>query len=564
MSQFTAFLVKTGFSHKPRYTIENGSVVEHIDSIFNAGVCIGSVQKIEAFIRDKDIDLKRIHRASSANPAYFRKNHSPKPWWQDFWEISGQFAISSADLLVIQVVKNNIFLITHGFARSFINPLAIEHDFGLKTALNILDSDNIKIADLFTPSEVAMRTRKQTGRKAKIQEYEINIFNSLLKNVSGKVKPEYQKFFENIGGADNIRFPHKGIADELSPILEKFIDLYNSEEYKKGRFNWIDNFRLVKNKDTIQTLDEILAKAINDRDPTVLTNFPEAFDDSKPIYYRYKGLIRKKVKSDYPYLDVVNQYYPQLEKTGKQVSGKILRTHQIQAVDLDSKKIVTAYKIYQCLFFETDYDQHTYFIESGVWYRVDGSFMKAVNAEFDKLLASAWSCGMNYDLQALKAGNYLKGNKHEAAFNKALTDHLQNNAILLDQKNVNVKQDKFEICDVMYKLPTGDYYLIHNKINHGGSALSHLFSQGNISARSLTDIEIRKLANKQIDDNAFKFSEDSAFDRKKYTVVYGIITRKNKNNQFSIPLFAKISLQTIAEAIRMLDYKIKLSFIEVA
>ena len=278
---FTVYLVKQDYQNTERYKEAGGVVTENLHSIFNDGVTTSTSFYVSTYIASKEIELKKISRSGSPYDVYYRETNNDKPWWKGFWQMPEQLENQSVDVLVTLNIDDRLFLITHGHARFLINPLAIEYDFGLKTALNIIDEEKIKSADLFTPSEIALRTHKQVGKKTKIDEYDINIFNSLLKDVAGSVIPEFEKYFKNIDGADSIKFSFSEDATALIAIISQLYSKYELTTYREKGFDWIDNFRAIKDKTLIAILDTKLLEAINAKNEEVLLSIAEIEDSAQ-------------------------------------------------------------------------------------------------------------------------------------------------------------------------------------------------------------------------------------------------------------------------------------------
>ena len=481
--------------------------------------------------------------------------------WKEFWDIPEELENKSTDIIVLNEINNKKFIITHGHGRFLINPLAIVYDFGLKTALNVIDENKIKSADLFTPSEIALRTRKQSGKKTNIDEYEINIYNSLLKDISGKVKKEYEEYFKNIDGADSIKLAYKGSRNELIEVVEMLYDKYCLDDYKSKGFEWVDNFRIIKDKGLITILDNKLVDEINNKNDEIVLTFPEVLDKTTPVYYHYVGIEKgKRSYSRYPELDIVEQYYIKLVKNKLTITLEDLKRQQIISFDIHFKKDIYPQKVYQCIYFDFTHRKEHYFIESGTWYKVENNFIDRVNKEYKKIIDSSREIDFQYELPSISAEAVRRNKNKEYIFNERLTTFLNkiNESIILDTRLVN----RIEVRDILSRDESG-YILFHNKYKYGSSALSHLFSQGYVSGENLTSTDFRKKANRIIDNPNLRFVEDGNFRREECTIVYGIITKRNRNGSFSIPLFSKINLNMFYKNITLLGYKSEVIFFEI-
>jgi uncharacterized protein (TIGR04141 family) len=240
---------------------------------------------------------------------------------------------------------------------------------------------------------------------------------------------------------------------------------------------------------------------------------------------------------------------------------EILKTQQVSAFDRNDHSQPSSYSIYQCLYFELIYKGTQYYLEGGVWYEITKEFYDEIEDRYNELYKSRIDFDFLYDRRnIIRISGSEKKNK-EYIFNGLLAEHLSQygEAVMLDSKTIPYHRNQIEICDVLY-CDKGAYFLIHNKYKYGSSALSHLFSQGNVSAESITDKEFRKKANTKIDEQVLKFVEEEKVDRDKYTIVYGIIGKTNKRGEITIPVFSKINLKLFSDNLLRLGFNIAVSF----
>jgi uncharacterized protein (TIGR04141 family) len=262
----------------------------------------------------------------------------------------------------------------------------------------------------------------------------------------------------------------------------------------------------------------------------------------------------------FPELDIEQQYYYFLDRANIDLSIENIKRHQIVSHDMNTGHDVYSQKVYQCLYMDTTLDSKRYFLENGTWYKVDDKYHKQLESEVKAAISSSRIISFVYDKLKISQEAKKLGKHKEYIFNRDFTKELQKSmkAELLDTKLTN----RIEVCDVLC-LYSDSKVLFHNKYKYGSSALSHLFSQGYVAAMSISDEEFRKKANKKITTKELKFEEDNTFDRSKHTVLYGIISKKNKSGDFILPLFSMINLNMFIKNINTIGYKPEIAFIEV-
>jgi uncharacterized protein (TIGR04141 family) len=134
----------------------------------------------------------------------------------------------------------------------------------------------------------------------------------------------------------------------------------------------------------------------------------------------------------------------------------------------------------------------------------------------------------------------------EAEYNRLAVNRLTPHAVLLDREIIRSSAitTGVEICDIL----TSASQLIHVKRHLGSSDLSHLFSQGFVSAELLqNDADFRKLAQEKItslrSEAAFQMF-DVALETGRFEVVYGVIANWGQRGLAgALPFFSKVTLR---------------------
>lgn len=134
----------------------------------------------------------------------------------------------------------------------------------------------------------------------------------------------------------------------------------------------------------------------------------------------------------------------------------------------------------------------------------------------------------------------------EADCNRSAVESLAPHAVLLDLEIIRSSAitTRIEVCDIL----TSSSELIHIKRHLGSSDLSHLFSQGFVSAELLqNDADFRRLAQDRItrlgSQAAFRMF-DVAVEPGRFEVVYGVIANWGQRSLASaLPFFSKVTLR---------------------
>ena len=136
----------------------------------------------------------------------------------------------------------------------------------------------------------------------------------------------------------------------------------------------------------------------------------------------------------------------------------------------------------------------------------------------------------------------------------------------MDKKLVTTRSrtTPIEVCDIL----TAAGRMIHVKRHFGSSDLSHLFSQGFVSAQLLQeDNTFRKAAADKIRQltsaTSFGFFETPSLDTTRFQVVYAIAAPwKGRNLTQALPFFSKVNLDGITQQLVNRGYRVGLSQID--
>lgn len=155
-----------------------------------------------------------------------------------------------------------------------------------------------------------------------------------------------------------------------------------------------------------------------------------------------------------------------------------LRRRHICAVDGDNK-VVYRWPVWRCLTGEFEFDGATYVFDEGDIFAVSPDYLRELNESIAEVR-------LRTDLPWPKATPSMT----EDAFNKKAAKCIEA-AVLMDKELVTAElTTPIELCDIL--TAAGD--LIHVKRHFGSSDLSHLFSQGFVSAQLLQEDKVFRAA----------------------------------------------------------------------
>lgn len=478
------------------------------------------------------------------------------PKWARFLELSEDeknkvFNHTAFGLVFVQA-SGCWFAVSFGMGHVKLDPAAFEQDFGLRVVLNAVDPKQLKSADVRTPDENTLSRRTQTSRGSDQTAFAIDIERDLVRGLAGT--PKDAGFGSYVAGTDGLTLNRKLEIAELAQACADAYAIYQKTDYKTD-FGWIDQIRHIREQELINKLDaklvEALAKAVDEGETDgIHLAFPVIYDPEKSSLIRYKGFRSWQLYADLDlpgYLDALKER----EKAG--YSDEDLRNHTVHEVDDDGQDCGGKWKLRECIVFETELDGSTYVFSGGRWYQIDQNLAKEVQEFFD----ATSKVGM----PAAEA------DETEETYNKRVAG-LDADMICLDRRLIKPTgaASQIEACDFLGR----ERQLIHVKDKTSSSRLSHLFSQGTVSARVLaTDPPSRDSVRTEViavqAETGQSGYEDiipnsgNDFTRGDFTVVYSVIAASDKPK---LPFFSLVSFRQAARELHALGYKWAFAWIE--
>lgn len=472
---------------------------------------------------------------------YFGHNSENEPNWykhmkQDIID-PPQIGNKSTRAVLLVKIHDRIFAFTYGHGRHMINKDAYIRDFGLKVVLNNCEVSKLKTLDTLTLDNITSQTRTQISKASVINEFNLDNNRDLLKGVQAEAK-DVDRYGKNISGRESFHFTREFSFWSLEDICKWLLADYNSVKYK-NEFDWIDYVSQITDPELINQLNEKLISELNERKTTHIHLSPPSMLDtetSMEFSYTEKG----KRLSD------INLYdYLRVKNIGKIDGIKKLRNDRIFIIDIAIDNHIDTWRVYDTLNVELSYEEKQYILALGNWYEIDMDYLNKIN----NIISHVETCPLEFQKY---------NHENENDYNESVAA-LNSNIISMDGNNVNVPgvTGKFEFCDLL----SNDKHLIHVKRWDRSSTLSHLFSQGTVSANTLINMpDIIPDINEKIlnsgGNEQFKLQENRN-NRWDYTVVYAIIYKEEKSIVQRLPFFSKINFVDSINKLRSMQLNVQ-------
>lgn len=486
--------------------------------------------------------------------------YSNPPGWrtfiaEGFGDVPEGIFTGGAGAAIFVPVGDRIATICFGHVHIALNDDAFERQFGLKVTLNTVPRGRLRTLDLATPDAVTFQKRVQASKDSDLQEFGVDMLRDLARVAGGT--PTNATFARFVAGKDSLSITCDVDTGTLQTKCAEIVAAYGKHDYRK-EFSWVDNMKQVVERDLIENLDARLfsaLQALRDGEESDLHMAPPEivnYTEGSQLHYNGFGSHGTTFHSL-----SIDDYVSELERC--QFEGDIAdikERHRIKAKGDGEEEFSEKWRVYDCFVFETSIgtgkNATHYVMFAGNWFLIEKNFKKRIDDFFDAIdkviVIGATACRNEEDL---------------------IKDLVANRPDLLklDQQKINpggVRYANLEPCDFF----SNDKKFIHLKDGHSSGPISHLWSQGVVSAEAfVSDAEFRKKLRAKVRSlgGGFEVHLPKSTDkvvREDYGVIYGIMRKPYADGSLGLPFFSKVSLQAAAERLAQFGIPLAIELIE--
>jgi len=450
---------------------------------------------------------------------------------------------SSNRALLFFRIQGRVFVIAFGYGKHILDEELIEREFGLKTALNLVNPEEFISIDKANLSDLTLLTKTQSSRKTKPEKFNLDIISDLLRSVTGGIINSTDNLGNIITGNDGVYISPKINFVDIPEKLEKLLTAYNNDQYKTN-FDWIDNLKEIKDPSLINTLkDNLLSdiKAQNNSKIHIAPPYILNWED-------YEGYAFNATRDDLKIDFDITEFYGYKGESLNTIDWTKIQASKIY-IKYSSMDDRISYTFWRFLNYETEIEGVVYIFTLGHWYKVNKNYVTEILDYLNNIEES----DMNYVSCPI--------DMNEGAYNELLANSTDD--YLLFDRNL-VKSDYYnrsniEVCDV-FSVSKKEF--VHVKPRSSSSTLSHLFAQGKVSSYALIrDRSFRrntrsKLAQLGAERNLIPLERNS-FKTNQYTITFALIDKVNRSFVEALPFFSLINFRLTLEYLRNYGYKVK-------
>lgn len=490
---------------------------------------------------------------------YVGQIYSNPPAWQDFLRLGGPIPeglfTGGAGAVLFLPVGQRTLAICFGHVHIALDDDAFERGFGLRVTLNAVPRGQLRSLDLATPDAVTFQKRIQASMDSDVQEFGVDMLRDLARVAGGT--PSDRGFAKFVAGKDSLSITCEVEPETIGAKCAEIMTAFRSRSYRR-EYAWVDNMRVIKERDILDRLDEKLFQALTSLREGAVSDLhmapPEIVNYTEGSLLHYNGF--GSHGTNFTSLSI-DDYVGELNRQDFDGSiSDIKNGHRIRAMAEGSGSFSEKWRVYDCFVFETTLRQGSrtdyYVLFAGDWYLVKKTFLDRVEEFFDSIE------------KVVIVGPTKCLNERELI---ADLDETRDDLLNLDQRKINpagVRYANLEPCDFLSR--NGEF--IHLKDGHSSGPISHLWSQGVVSAEAfVSDADFRAKLREEVRRERRGFeallpSRNAQVARASYKIVFGIMRKPYADGTLGLPFFSKVSLQAAAERIAQFGLPVAIELIQ--
>lgn len=502
---------------------------------------------------------ERIWEGREGARLFVGQIYSNAPGWVRFLaknsaDLPTDIFSGAAGAVIFLPSGERIFAVCLGHAHIALQDDVFERQFGLRVTLNAVPRTRLRSLDLATPDAVTFQKRVQASKDSDLQAFGVDVLRDLARVAGGT--PSDEEFAQFVAGKDSLSITCSVDANNLAAKCDQILTEYRKRSYRVD-YAWVDNLKVVREKDIIASLNKKIEEAVKALQAGEQSDLhmapPEIVNYTEGALLHYNGF--GSHGRDFHSLSITD-YVSELNRCGFSGSiDDIREKHSIKAKNSDSDEFSVKWKVYNCFVFETalgsEEDAKSYVLFSGDWYQVGRDFKEKIDNFFNAIP------------KVVIVGPTQSKNEKE------LIDDLsknRGNLVKLDCEFITcdgVRYGNIESCDFL----SDKKEFIHLKDGHSSGPISHLWSQGIVSADAfISDSGFRKRLRAKVKSLNSEFAvqlpkSNEKVLREEYTVVYGIMRKPYADGSLGLPFFSKVSLQAAVERLYRFGFPVAIELI---
>ncbi|MFI9026917.1 DUF6119 family protein [Streptomyces sp. NPDC053560] len=494
--------------------------------------------------------------------AYLKDMSEKQPSWAKllapaFPELQAVLNYSNR-LVIFLPVADRVFAVCFGYGSSTLEWSWIEANFGLKFAARRFDSNAMSGIGSRRIDASARSQWVQIPANSSISDFEVELDGEFTRKLVGRLENGID--FPDMGAVvatDSVSFKVDTDLMKVRNILLKMLDIAEAGDANKD-LAFIDSLEPLRLKsDEVKDLEKLLVDtlfgdrarkpqgkpldqlAVSSLNVHILSFAPP--DDVSVENVHDFVVYKNDLVEDFEvmHVDAIRRALAKFPgKFGVSCLGDI----KIQARDSNGEAVSMAKPLKHWLVFEAGDQSRRYLLTLGKWYALAEKYTEKLDQDLSQI------ADVTDVLQLIDWDDWGPKKNWEKHFNQKATEGRSDLVCLDRHKLYTEDRDEVEACDLLH----ADGYLIHVKPYSGSQTLSHLFSQGFVSAQTIiSDSAYRSSFVEAVRSlNADLVSAASNVPPK--FVTYAVAFDGDQKIPQDLPTFSKVNLRSFSKRIKML------------
>jgi uncharacterized protein (TIGR04141 family) len=494
--------------------------------------------------------------------AYLKDMSEKQPAWAKllapvFTELEAVLNYSNR-LVIFLPASDRVFAVCFGYGSSTLEWSWIEANFGLKFAARRFDSSAMSGIGSRRIDASARSQWVQIPANSPIGDFEIELDGEFTRKLVGRLDAGLD--FPDIGAVvatDSVSFKVDTDLNKVREILIKMLATTETGAANKD-LAFIDSLEPLRLKSEIVKdlekllVDELFGDRARKPQGTPLGQLPVsalnvhilsfAPPDDVSVENVHEFIVYRNDLEEV--FEVMN--IDALRAAIKEFPGKFgvscLNDIKVQARDANGEAASPAKPLKHWLIFEAGDQDRRYLLTLGKWYALAEKYTEKLDQDLAQIE------DVTSVLQLISWDDWGPEQNWEKHFNRNAAKDRSDLVCLDRHKLYSEEGDEIEACDLLH---VGGY-LIHVKPYSGSQTLSHLFSQGFVSAQTIiSDAAYRDAFVEAVRSMNVDLVEAASSVPPKY-VTYAVAFDGKQRIPQDLPTFSKVNLRSFSKRIKML------------
>ncbi len=448
-------------------------------------------------------------------------------------------------LVIFLPVGDRWFAVCFGYGSSALEWDAVDSNFGLRVAARRFRADVTEVRS--RRIDASARTQSvQLPLGADLKDLGIELEGEFVRKLSGKIDESGGIDVDGaVAAGDSIAFNATVDLHTVQEVLEQML-LTVSQTTVRDEFQFVDSLEPIRSTEALaKALDRDLAAELLETrtaaNPSLTVHVLEfAPPDDVKLDEVDEILVSFGERESRLSTFTVGALRSALDELGIRRGRSFLRGVRLLALGADGEERSQMLPLRSWLVFEAGDHQARFVLTLGRWFRLQEAYTTKLDADLRNIA--------DLSLELALPDTSLK--EHEGDYNERAASE-RDDLIMMDKVYIGTEDGtQVEACDLLHR----SGHLIHVKRYNGSQTLSHLFSQGAVSAELLNiDSKMKGDFVQRVEERDSRFKEVA--EQAPNIVTYAIAIQDGRDLPVDLPTFSKVNLRDFARRLQRMKVR---------